>query len=423
MDEACSIHAPGFVDLADGLVVSVGELADAPRLPADGLEHRLGGILMPGMVNGHAHSAMTVLRGAGEGLPLDRWLTEVIWPREARLEPDDARIGMLVGGAELLLSGVTTTNEMYFFPEAVAAGAAEAGIRSIVSAAVVEAPGVDRFGTPEQTIAEALDLRDRYAANDLVEIGLGPHSAYALGDGALAALGRVSVEESMFLHIHLAETRTEGDGVTARTGKRVPRHLADLGVFDGRCSAAHCVWVDDEDVAVLRDLAVGVAHCPGSNGKLASGIAPVAGMRAAGVAVGVATDGPASNNDLDLLDEARLAVLYARLHESDAAALTAYDALRMLTSEAAAALGRPDIGALVPGRRADLVRLSLDHIAADPILDPTDVVTHLVWAASARDVTDVWVGGRQVVSAGQITTVDVAGARKRLRAAARRVAG
>lgn len=423
MDDDFTIHAPGHVDVASGVVSAVGDLAGVPRRDTGVAEHRLGGILMPGLVNGHAHSAMTVLRGAGEGLPLDRWLTEVIWPREARLEPDDAKVGMVVGAAEMLLAGVTTTNEMYFFPEAVVEGAVEVGIRAIVSAAVAEAPGVERFGTPREAVAEAMRLRDRYAGNDLVEMGVGPHSAYALSDDTLAELGRVSAEEGLLLHIHVAETRSEGDGITARTGKRVPQHLADLGVFAGRCSAAHCVWVDDADIAVLAGHGVGVAHCPGSNGKLASGIAPVTAMRAAGIPVGAGTDGPASNNDLDLLDEARLAVLLARLRESDAAALGVRDALRMVTSEAAAALGRPDIGALLPGHRADMIRLSLDHVAADPIIGADDVPTHLIWSASGRDVTDVWVGGRRVVSGGRLTTVDLAAARRRLREIALRIAG
>jgi 5-methylthioadenosine/S-adenosylhomocysteine deaminase len=227
----------------------------------------------------------------------------------------------------------------------------------------------------------------------------------------------------MLVHIHVAETRAEGERLAARTGRSAPAHLAALGLFEGRALAAHCVWVDAADRAILAEAGVGVAHCPGSNGKLASGIAPVAALRAEGVAVGVATDGPASNNDLDLWEEALLALLFARLRDLDAAALGVEDALRMMTSEAAAALGRDDIGALVPGRRADMVRVALEHVAYEPVLAPADVPVHLVWAGSARDVTDVWVGGERVVSGGTCLTVDVAAARRRLRDAARRIAG
>jgi 5-methylthioadenosine/S-adenosylhomocysteine deaminase len=227
----------------------------------------------------------------------------------------------------------------------------------------------------------------------------------------------------MPVHIHLAETRTEGDPVTARTGRTVVAHLAGLGLFAARTTAAHCVWLTEADIALLAEHGVGVAHCPGSNGKLASGIAPVAAMRAAGLRVGLGTDGPASNDNLDLWEEARLALLYARLRDLDASALGLEDALRMATVEAAAALGRDDIGALLPGRRADMIRLSLEDVVYDPVLQPRDVLAHLVWAGPRRDVSDVWVGGRQVVEGRVCRTVDVEAARAGLRAAARRLAG
>lgn len=421
MDEAFSIHAPGFVDVEGGRIVRCGPLAAAP--PGEVREHRVGGLLMPGLVNTHAHSAMTVLRGAGEGLPLSRWLGEVIWPREGRLEADDVRAGMVLGSAEMLLGGITTTHEMYFFPEAVADAAAAAGIGAVVSAAIVDAPGWERFGTLDEQAAAAVALRDRCAGSGLVEIGFGPHSAYALPGEFLTEVGDLAVAEAMPVHIHVAETRTEGDPVTERSGMSVPAYLADLGLFRARTLAAHCVWLDGADIALLADHGVGVAHCPGSNGKLASGIAPVAALRRAGVPVGVATDGPASNDNLDLFEEATLALLYARLRDLDASVLGVEDALRMITVEAAAALGRDDIGALLPGRRADVIRVSLDHPAYEPVVEPADVVSHLVWAGSSRDVTDVWVAGERVVESGVCRSVDLEAAGADVRAIARRIAG
>ncbi|MCU0280305.1 MAG: amidohydrolase [Acidimicrobiia bacterium] len=423
MGAAFSLFSPGFVDVAGGWVIASGPPAEAPALgPADSV-HRLEGLLLPGLVNCHAHTPMTVLRGAGEGLPLDRWLREVIWPREARMTPDDARVGMLVGAAEMLLGGITTSVEMYFHAGAVAEGALEAGLRSLVFPAVVEAPGWERFGTASDMIRDAVTLRDGLAGEDLVEVGLGPHSAYTLSDGALREVAEAARAEAMPIHLHVAETRTEGDAVLARTGRTVPTHLADLGVLVPRTLAAHCVWLTPEDVGVLAAHGVGVAHCPGSNGKLASGLAPVANLRRAGIAVGVGTDGPASNDNLDLWEEARLALLYSRLREGDAGALGVEDALRLMTSGAAAALGRDDLGALLPGRRADMVRVSLDDVVYGPVLAPADLLGHLVWAGSRRDVTDVWVGGRRVVEAGQCLTVDLWRERARLQAAAVRLAG
>lgn len=423
MDPGFSWHTPGFVDVAGGRVTAVGPAAQAPPLGPDDTEHRLGGLLLPGLVNCHAHSSMTLLRGAGEGLPLARWLREVIWPRQARLTPDDARLGMLVGAVEMLQAGITTSAEMYFHAGAVARGALEAGLRAVILPAVAEAPGWERFGSPSELVRGALTLRADLAGEELIEVGLGPHSAYALGEEALREVAATAVGEGMPVHIHLAETRDEGEAVTARTGLTVPAYLAGLGLFAARVCVAHGVWLSEGDIALLAEHRVGVAHCPGSNGKLASGIAPVAALRRAGVAVGLGTDGPASNDNLDLLKEARLSLLLARLREGDAAALGVADALRLATCEAAAALGREDIGALVPGRWADMVRLSLDRVVYDPVLAPRDLLSHLVWAGSAGDVADVWVGGRRVVEGGVCATVDVAAARAGLRTAARRLAG
>ena len=420
MDDAMSIHAPGFVDVDEGRVTAIGSLASAPVLPETAHIEPVGGLLLPGLVNDHAHSPMTVLRGAGEGLPLDRWLKEVIWPRESRLTPGDVEAGMVVGSAEMLRNGITTTNEMYFFPEAVAAGATLTGIRCFVGAAIIE--GLDRFGTPDEQIAGALALRQARSEDDLAEIAFAPHSAYALGDDSLRRIGATAVAEDILVHIHLAETDSEGASIADRTGRTVPEHLADLGVLEARVLAAHCVWLTDGDIALLAAHQVGVAHCPGSNGKIASGLAPVTAIRAAGLPVGASTDGPGSNNNLDLLEEARLALLYARLRERDADALGVEDALRMVTSEAALALGRTDIGALVPGAWADIARISLDRPEYEPIAEARDVLSHLMWAGSSRDVTDVWVAGKRVVADGQMTTVDLEAARHKVREIAKRIA-
>ncbi len=422
MDSGFSLHAPGFIDVSNGVVTAVGDLAGAAELPPQTVEHHVGGLLMPGLINNHAHSAMTLLRGVGEGLPLERWLLEAIWPREGRMQPDDVKVGMLLGAAEMLTGGITTSNEFYFYPDAVADAAHEAGMRAVIAVAVVDAPGWERLGSIEEQIRHAVSLRDSWSHTDRIEIGFGPHSAYAISREILADVGRLAVAESMPVHIHVAETRTEGDQVTADTGMSVPAYLADLGLFEARTMAAHCVWVDGPDIRILAEHRVGVAHCPGSNGKLASGIAPVVAMRDAGVAVGISTDGPASNNNLDLWEEATQALLYARLRDLDAAVLEVEDALRMVTSEAADALGRPDLGALVPGRNADMIRISLDHPAFEPIVEPVDVISHLIWAGSSRDVTDVWVGGRRVVADGVCRTIDVDAVRAEARAIAERIA-
>ena len=271
----------------------------------------VGGLLLPGLINAHCHSPMTLLRGQGEGLPLDRWLREVIWPREARIGAEDVYWGMTLASAELLRYGVTTTVEMYFHDDALAAAVDAAGGRCVVTPGVVVAPGWERFGTWSERIEWIAGLRSRYADHPRIEVGFGPHSAYALPDEALRAVGDAARATGAPVHVHLAETEHEGDEVSARHGgASVPRVLADLGLFDvPRVLAAHGVWLSPEDVKLLAASGVAVAHCPGSNAKLASGTAGVSELLRAGVPVGLGTDGPASNNDLDLWEEMRLAAL------------------------------------------------------------------------------------------------------------------
>jgi 5-methylthioadenosine/S-adenosylhomocysteine deaminase len=319
---------------------------------------------------------------------------------------------------------VTTTVEMYFHDDALAAAVDAAGARCVVTPGVVVAPGWERFGTWAERIEWIADLRTRYADHPRIEVGFGPHSAYALPDEALRAVGEAARATGAPVHIHVAETEHEGDEVSARHGgASVPRVLADLGLFDvDRVLAAHGVWLSGADVSLLAASGVAVAHCPGSNAKLASGTASVCELLRAGVRVGLGTDGPASNNDLDLWEEIRLAALTARQLEQDPTVLPAAEVLHLATAGGAAALGRPDLGALVPGRWADIVRLDLDDSGFVPVLDDTDLIAHAVWSASRAAVRDVWVAGRQVVADGDCTTVDRAEARRRVQAAAVRLA-
>jgi 5-methylthioadenosine/S-adenosylhomocysteine deaminase len=367
---------------------------------------------------------MTLLRGQGEGLPLTAWLREVIWPREGLITADDVYWGMTLACAELLRFGVTTSVEMYFHDDALAAAVDAAGSRCVVTPGVVVAPGWERFGTWQERIEWIGGLRDRYADHPRIEVGFGPHSAYALPEKALKAVGEAASQTGALVHLHLAETEHEGAEVSARhAGASVPRVLADLGVFSsGRVLAAHAVWLSDADIVLLAAEGVAVAHCPGSNAKLASGTGRLVDLIRAGVPVGLGTDGPASNNDLDLWEEMRLAALVARQRERDPTVLPAAQVLQLATAGGAAALGRADIGSLAPGRWADIVRLDLDDPGFVPVLSDGDLVAHAVWSASREAVRDVWVAGRQVVTDGVCTSVDVHEARRRVQAAAVRLA-
>ncbi|HYT09672.1 MAG TPA: amidohydrolase [Mycobacteriales bacterium] len=427
-DGSGAVYRPGAVDIgADGRIVRVGPVAGAPDSSWDGAEWTVqwvGGLLLPGLVNAHCHSPMTLLRGQGEGLPLSAWLHEVIWPREARTAADDVYWGMMLACAELLRFGVTTTVEMYFHDDALAAAVDAAGGRCVVTPGVVVAPGWERFGTWQERIEWITGLRERYADHPRIEVGFGPHSAYALPEDALKAVGEAARETGAPVHLHLAETEHEGAEVSARHGgASVPRVLADLGLFSGgRVLAAHAVWLSDADIDLLASEGVAVAHCPGSNAKLASGTARVVDLLRAGVPMGLGTDGPASNNNLDMWEEMRLAALVARQREHDPTVLPAAEVLHLATAGGAAALGRTDIGSLSRGRWADIVRLDLDDPGFVPVLDDGDLVAHAVWSASREAVRDVWVAGRQVVTDGVCTSVDVHEARRRVQAAAARLA-
>ena len=416
MDGDDRILTPGVVEVTGGTITRVGP-------PDGGPVERVGGLLMPGLVDIHCHSPMTLLRGAGEGLPLGRWLTEVMWPREARMGSDDVRWGMTLAAAELLAGGVTTTCEMYLYSEDLAHAASAAGLRSVVCAPVVDAPGWERFGTWAEQAEAAVALADTFADDPLIEVGIAPHSAYAVPLEGLELAASIASQHGMLLHTHVAETRDEDAGLRERYGRSVPKLLADHGVLDvDRVLAAHCVWMDDDDLDLWAAHGVAVAHCPQSNAKLASGIAPVVDMLHRGITVGVATDGPASNNNLDLWEEIRLAPMLARLRSLDAQTIDAAQALAMATRDAAAALGRDDLGVLEPGRRADLIRLDLGDPAFAPVVEPVDVISHLVWSAGSRAVTDVWVEGRRVVADRRCLTVDVDEARREVTARAVRLA-
>jgi 5-methylthioadenosine/S-adenosylhomocysteine deaminase len=422
-DPACAVLRDGVVDVtADGRIGHVGPTATAP--PTDAPVRRLPGILLPGLVNAHAHSPMTLLRGMGGDLPLLRWLQEVIWPAEARLLPADVRAGMLLGCVEMLRAGVTTSAEMYFHGEQVVDAVLAAGSRLVLGGPLIDLPGMD-WRASLADIDKWIDTDGlRFGPGERIELGYGAHSAYMLTPEALPLIAASANERGALLQIHVAESAHEDTAQRERYGS-VPAMLSSLGVLGGRVLAAHAVHLSDADIALFAGAGVGVAHCPGSNAKLASGIARLVDLRAAGVAVGLGTDGPASNDDLDLWEDLRLAAMLARLATGDATAVTAPDVLLMATRGGAAALGRDDIGALEPGRWADLAHVDADDSAFVGGLDVPDpqLVANLVWAAGSRAVRDVWVAGEQVVAGGVSTTVDQAAALAEARAASHRLLG
>lgn len=418
-DRAGTVVPDAVLDVDDGRIAWVGPAAEAPDA-GEAEVTALSGVLTPGLVNTHSHAPMVLFRGQGEGLPLDRWLREVMWPREARLTPDDVEVAMTAASAELLANGVTTSVEMYFSPERIAAAIGTTGARAVIATPLVPLPGMPPM---EEQLRDAVALAASAPQDGTVEYGLGPHAAYTVPLGLLREAAIAAREHDLLLHLHVAETATEGAELLAAHGLSVPALLAAHDVLGGRVLAAHCVHLDDADLELWQEYAVAVAHCPASNAKLASGIAPLRVMLDRGIRVGLGTDGPASNDALDLFGDMRLAASLARLVGASATALTAAEAFWLATGAAADAIGRPDLGQLAVGRRADLVHVDTRDLVFEPVLSPPDVLAHLVWSGGGRYVRDVWVGGEPVVSDGVATRVDGAVVRAEVAARAARLAG
>ncbi|WP_436492947.1 amidohydrolase family protein [Actinokineospora sp. HUAS TT18] len=405
-DAECSVLRDAVVDIgADGRILHCGPAADAPAF--DGPVRELTGVLLPGLINTHAHSPMTVLRGMGDNLPLIRWLTEVIWPAEGKLTGEDVYAGMVLGSVEMLRAGVTTSAEMYFFGEDVARAVIDTGARGVIASAVLDGLGMDwrRMLADIDAWIDADGLR--FGPGERVELSYGPHSAYTLPPEALTKVAEAARQRDALIQIHVAESLPEDQAQRAEHGS-VPALLAKSAFFGGRVLTAHSVHLSDADIALYATHQVGVAHCPGSNTKLASGIARLTDLRKARVPVGLGTDGPASNDDLDLWEDMRLAAQLARVSTMDSTALGAADALLLATRGGADALHRDDIGVLEAGRWADVVHMGVDDPAFAAGLDVPDshLIANLVWAAGSRTVTDVWVAGEQVVADREPTRVD-----------------
>ena len=380
---------------------------------------------MPGLIDAHCHTPMVLLRGAGEGLPVDRWLHEVMWPRESKLTDDDVRAGMLLGAAEMLSNGITTSVEMYFAGQAIAEAVQQAGMRCLVTPGVIEDPDFTLTGPWPDQLNEMVALRDRWSSSDRIRAGIAAHAAYSVSKECLAAIAARAANTGMAVHIHLAEQQWEDAAVRERSGGlAAPEYLESLGLLDGDVIAAHGVWLTPDDIEVLARNDTAVVHCPCSNAKHASGVAPVTEMRATGLRVAIGTDGPASHHRLDLFEEMRTAIRTARIRSGDAQTLPAAEALRMTTAGAAEVLGWGDeLGRLAPGCWADMVALS----AAEPALNPVisgedDPLSRIVWSGSPGAISGVWVAGRKVVEDGRVLTLDMAEAVADAETRARRLA-
>jgi 5-methylthioadenosine/S-adenosylhomocysteine deaminase len=350
-----------------------------------------GKVLLPGFVNLHTHAAMTLLRGYADDLPLMHWLQEHIWPAEAKhLSYDFVRDGTLLAAWEMLRGGVTCFNDMYFFPEAAAEAALEARIRAVLGITAIEFPTAYAADANDY-LAKGLAARDACRDEQLLSFALAPHAPYTVSDRSFGQIATLAAQLELPIHIHLHETDAEIDDSLKQHGVRPVERLRRLGLLGPNLIAVHAVHLLPEEIRLLAQNCCAVAHCPTSNMKLASGIPPIAALLAAGLRVGLGTDGAASNNRLDILREMRHAALLAKVATGDATALPAHRALRMATLEGASALGLDgSIGSLEPGKWADLCAVQLDDWISQPCYD---AASHLVYVAGREQVSHVWVAG------------------------------
>lgn len=402
MDQAGTVYSPGYVELKDGLISSLGPLDKAPR--AGKRIDYANAAIIPGLINSHTHAAMSLFRGIADDLSLDDWLGNHIWPLETKfLSPEFVRAGTRLAALEMLKAGTTLFADMYFFEDEVASAAKEAGIRVLLGEGVIAFPTAS-VRDPDRIFDHIRSQVKRYRADELVNVHIAAHSTYASSEEQLRHCAELAGELGLSIKIHCAESRKEVEECLAKHGRSQVAYLESLGLLDARIGLVHMVWPNDADWELLKRDNISVISCPQSNLKLGSGIPPIARYIDEGIRVSLGTDGAASNNNLDIWEELRLAAFLAKGTTLDPTRVTAERALRMVTMDAARTLGTDEgLGSLEPGKKADLTVVDLSN----PHTTPTyDIYSTLVYAAGAADVRDVFVSGRRVVKAGSLTTLD-----------------
>lgn len=360
--------------------------------------------LIPGLINAHTHAAMNLLKGLANDLPLTEWLNEHIWPAEQKwVDSDFVRVGTELAVAEMIRSGTTCFNDMYFFPNQTAEVCNRAGIRAVIGLIFIDFPSA-WAGSAEEYLLKAEQVYDACCQYPLISAGFAPHAPYTVSDEPLQWINRRAEELDILIHIHVHETAFEVEQSMRQHGKRPLQRLADLGLLNAGVLAVHMTQLVEDEIDNLARRGVSVAHCPESNLKLASGFCPTARLHDAGVNVCIGTDGAASNNDLDMIGEMRTAAILAKAVANDATVLDSHTTLRMATLNAAKALGLDQsIGSLKKGKQADIVALDLDQLETTPLYEP---LSQIIYASSRQQVTDMWIAGKRVLKDRQLTTLE-----------------
>jgi 5-methylthioadenosine/S-adenosylhomocysteine deaminase len=370
---------------------------------ADEVINAEGKVLIPGLVNTHTHLSMTLMRGLADDMPLETWLNDHIWPVEAELDGEHCYAGALLACAEMIKSGTTCFNDMYFFMDHVAKAAGEAGIRGTLSHGMIDFGDEDKRKKEfKETIRIIKKCHD--TADGRIKVAFGPHSPYTCSQELLEGVKKESAKYGVRIHIHVAETKKEVEDVTNEHGKRPFEYLDEIGFLGSEVTAAHGVWLSDSEIDIIKDRDVKISHNPSSNMKLSSGVSPVAEILSKGVCVSLGTDGPASNNNMDMLEEMKIAALLQKVKTMDPTVLTAQEVFNMATINGANSLGlENEIGIIEVGKKADLVLVDMKTPKLTPFRNP---ISHLVYSANGGDVDTVICNGELLMENRELLTLD-----------------
>ena len=403
MDMKNTIIKDGVLGVKGDTISYMGS-GDGNELRAGKIIDAMGGLILPGLINGHTHAAMTLFRGLADDLPLMEWLNNYIFPAESRMDGDFVYSGTLLACAEMIMSGTTTFCDMYLFEDEVARAAKEAGMRSLVGEVLYDFDSPN-YGPIEKGLKYTEDLIKKWQGDPLVSVAVEPHSLFTCSPELLSKTNELALKYNVPLIIHVAETKSELDEVKERYGKGPVEHLKSLGLLGPQLIADHCVHLGKEDIKMFAENGVKAIHNPESNMKLASGIAPVPDMLKSNVTVGLGTDGCASNNNLDLFSEMDMAAKLHKISTMDTTVMDALTVMRMATIQGAKALGMGDItGSLERGKKADIIILDMKKPHLTPMYNP---FSHLVYAARGNDVTHSIINGRLVMEHRKLLTLDL----------------
>jgi 5-methylthioadenosine/S-adenosylhomocysteine deaminase len=403
MDEKWGVVENGFIAIENGVITCVGREAEAPAVSAEKTIDGHGKVAVPGLVNCHTHVPMTIFRGVAEDQELGSWLGETIWPLEAKLKPRDVYDGALLGCVEMIKSGTTCFADMYFHEDMVAKAVERAGLRAVLAPGIIEAGDVERGG---KMLEEGVEFARKFDgfADGRVRVRLGPHAVYTCSPDLLTKVRDKASELDIGVHIHLAESKEMVKSVKEKYGLSEVELLESLGFLKPDVLAAHCIYLSEDEMRLMAKRDVKVSYNPVVNMKIALGVPKIRDLMGFGVTVGIGTDGPASNNDLDMFDDMRVAALLQKVFYMDSTVLPARRVLGMATVGGARALGlEGSVGSLEVGKRADIVLVDFGK----PHLTPVhDFYANMVYSARGSDVETVIVDGRVLMEGGVVMTVD-----------------